>query len=75
LKLVSEYLLDVSWSPAVKLTAANIRALKLPPGVADKVFFDEDVPGFGLRMRASGVHSWMINTPSPGARAGSCSGS
>jgi len=44
----------------VKLTAANIRALKLPPGVADKVFFDEDVPGFGLRMRASGVHSWMI---------------
>jgi len=44
----------------VKLTAANIRALKLPPGVADKVFFDEDLPGFGLRVRASGVHSWMV---------------
>ena len=44
----------------MKLTAANIRALKLPPGVADKVFFDEDLPGFGLRVRASGVHSWMI---------------
>src|SRR5262249_31876992 len=41
-------------------TAASIRALKLPPGVADKVFFDEDLPGFGLRVRASGVHSWMV---------------
>jgi len=44
----------------VKLTAANIRALKLPPGANDKVFFDEDLPGFGLRVRASGVYSWMI---------------
>jgi integrase len=44
----------------VKLTTAAIRALKLPPGVADRVFFDEDVPGFGLRVRASGVHSWMV---------------
>ena len=44
----------------MKLTAATIRTLKLPPGVPDKVFFDEDLPGFGLRVRASGVHSWMI---------------
>src|SRR5262249_12605309 len=44
----------------VKLTTTNIRALKLPPGATDKVFFDEDIPGFGLRMRASGVHAWMI---------------
>jgi len=44
----------------VKLTAANIRTLKLPPGEIDRVFFDEDLPGFGLRVRASGVHSWMI---------------
>src|SRR5262252_5130676 len=46
--------------PDMKLTAANIRALKLPPGVIDRVFFDEDLPGFGLRVRASGVHSWMV---------------
>jgi integrase len=45
---------------AMKLTAATIRALKLPPGAIDRVFFDEDLPGFGLRVRASGVHSWMI---------------
>jgi integrase len=44
----------------VKLTASAVRTLKLPPGVTDKVFFDEDLPGFGLRVRASGVHTWMI---------------
>jgi integrase len=49
--------LDVSQT---RLTASSIRTLTLPPGVADKVFFDSDLPGFGLRMRASGSHSWMI---------------
>jgi integrase len=44
----------------VKLTTATIRTLTLPPGVTDRVFFDEDLPGFGLRVRASGVNSWMI---------------
>jgi len=44
----------------MKLTPAIIRTLKLPPGVTDRVFFDEDLPGFGLRVRASGVHTWMI---------------
>jgi integrase len=44
----------------VKLTTTAIRALTLPPGVNDRVFFDQDLPGFGLRVRASGVHSWMI---------------
>jgi integrase len=44
----------------MKLTTAEIRAVKLPPGVVDKVYFDERLPGFGLRIRASGVHSWMV---------------
>src|SRR5215472_18242009 len=44
----------------MRLTPATIRTLQLPPGVIDKVFFDEDLPGFGLRVRASGVNSWMI---------------
>jgi integrase len=52
----------------MKLTAANIRALKLPPGVDDRVFFDERLPGFGLRVRASGVHSWMVQYGKPAKR-------
>jgi integrase len=44
----------------MRLTAANVRTIKLPPDVIDRVFFDEDLPGFGLRVRASGVHSWMV---------------
>src|SRR5215831_2882800 len=31
----------------------------LPRGVADKVFFDSDLPGFGLRVRATGAKTWM----------------
>src|SRR5215831_13068378 len=46
--------------PDVKLTAANISTLQLPPGIIDRVYFDDDLPGFGLRVRASGVHSWMV---------------
>ncbi|MGA7449912.1 MAG: integrase arm-type DNA-binding domain-containing protein [Rhodoplanes sp.] len=42
------------------LTATNIRSLKLPPGVTDKIFFDGDLPGFGLRIRASGAKTWMV---------------
>jgi integrase len=44
----------------VKLTARVIPTIKLPSGITDKVYFDEDVPGFGLRVRASGVYSWMV---------------
>jgi integrase len=44
----------------MKLTTTSLRNITLPPGVTDKVYFDEDLPGFGLRVRASGVHSWMI---------------
>src|SRR5262245_28951760 len=38
---------------AMKLTATTIHALSLPSGTIDKVFFDDDLAGFGLRMRAS----------------------
>jgi integrase len=44
----------------MRLNATTVRNIKLPPGVTDKVFFDQSLPGFGLRMRASGVHSWMV---------------
>jgi hypothetical protein len=44
----------------MRLTAATIRTLTLPEGVCDRVFFDEDIPGFGLRLRASGVKTWLV---------------
>ena len=44
----------------MKLTEAKILTLKLPPGVTDKVFFDEDLPGFGVRVRAGGAQRWMV---------------
>jgi integrase len=37
-------------------------ALKLPSGKGDAIFFDQDMPGFGLRLRASGDRvrrSWV----------------
>ena len=38
----------------MKLTAATVRSIALPPGVTDKIFFDEDLPRFGVRVRAGG---------------------
>jgi integrase len=44
----------------MKLTAAAVRSLILPPGVRDKVFFDDSLPGFGLRLRDTGGRSWIV---------------
>jgi integrase len=44
----------------MRLTAPNIKTLKLPEGVTDYVFFDERLPGFGLRQRASGSKSFVF---------------
>jgi hypothetical protein len=39
---------------------ASLGALKLDTDVTDKIFFDTDVPGFGLRVRASGARTWIF---------------
>jgi integrase len=44
----------------MRLTATTIRTLRLPRGARDKVFFDADLPGFGLRLRDSGVQAWLV---------------
>jgi integrase len=44
----------------MKLTAATIRTLSLSPGVIDKTYFDDDLPGFGLRLRAGGAARWVV---------------
>ncbi len=43
----------------MKLTQANAERLTLPVGARDKIFFDDDLPGFGLRLRDGGKRSWI----------------
>jgi len=42
----------------MRLTAASVDALTLD-GASDKIIFDDDVPGFGIRLRSSGKRSWI----------------
>jgi integrase len=44
----------------VRLTAKGIGGLKLPAGKADQLFWDDDIPGLGLRLRAGGSRSWVF---------------
>jgi len=44
----------------MKLTTASIKALELPPGASDKTFWDDDIGGFGLRLRAGGARNWVV---------------
>lgn len=44
----------------MKLTAKQFTSAKLKPGETDKIFFDDDLPGFGLRVRAGGSRSWVF---------------
>jgi integrase len=46
----------------MKLTSKAVAALMLPPGKTDAIFFDDDLPGFGYRVRQSGDkinRSWV----------------
>jgi integrase len=44
----------------MNLTAVVVTNLKLKPGEADRIWFDDRVPGFGLRIRESGSQSWIF---------------
>jgi integrase len=43
----------------MKLTAASLANLKLEFGDKDRIWFDDDVPGFGLRVRDTGSRAWI----------------
>jgi integrase len=43
----------------MKLTRTTIGELTLPPGKVDHVHWDDDLPGFGLRLRGES-RSWLI---------------
>ena len=44
----------------MKLTQKTIAALALPAGKTETIVFDEDLPGFGVRLRAGGTRSWIF---------------
>lgn len=44
----------------MKLTKAAVARLVLPAGVDDRIFFDDDLPGFGLRLRGGGKRTWVV---------------
>jgi integrase len=44
----------------MKLTVKSIGGLKPPPGKADHIEFDDDVPGFGLRIREGGSRTFIF---------------
>ncbi len=46
--------------PTMKLTAANVRGLTVEPGRTETVFFDDDVKGFGVRVKATGARSFVM---------------
>jgi len=43
----------------MKLTKATIADLALPAGKADVIFFDDEIAGLGLRIRAGGKRTWI----------------
>ena len=43
----------------MKLTKATVGKLTLPAGKSELIVFDEDMPGFGLRLRAGGSAVWV----------------
>jgi integrase len=44
----------------MKLTKQSVADLVLPEGKADVIFFDDALPGFGVRLRAGGRAVWIV---------------
>ncbi len=43
----------------MRLTKASLAKLSLPAGKAETIVFDDNMPGFGLRIRAGGKRTWI----------------
>ncbi len=44
----------------MKLTDASVAGLKLPQGKSELLVFDGTLPGFGVRLRAGGKRTWIV---------------
>ena len=45
----------------MKLTDTKLAGLKLGRGETDKIFFDDQIPGFGLRLREGGSRKFVLH--------------
>ena len=46
--------------PTVHLTGRTVTDLTCPAGKPEAIFWADDLPGFGVRCRASGARSWLV---------------
>ena len=44
----------------MRLTTNSIRGLAIPKGKSEKIHFDDDVPGFGYRLRGHAPPTWVF---------------
>jgi integrase len=44
----------------MKLTATTVKTAELERGKSEAIFFDDDIPGFGLRLRQSGSKNFIF---------------
>jgi integrase len=44
----------------MEFTKESLAGLSLPEGKSDAIFFDDDLPGFGVRLRKGGKAVWII---------------
>ena len=47
------------YSATMKLTKSTLGSLKLPPNKKDHTFYDSDLRGLGVRLRAGGKRTWV----------------
>lgn len=45
----------------MKLTKTSLRLCVLKPGETDRIFPDDELPGFGLRVRKGGSRKWVLH--------------
>src|SRR5262245_9993048 len=55
-------------STSMRLTQTILTRIALPRGTDDKIFFDDDLPGFGLRVRAGGSRKYAVHSANGGAQ-------
>jgi integrase len=45
----------------MNLTKTSVSKIKLDPGKSDQIFYDDELTGFGLRVRAGGSRRWIFD--------------